>query len=131
MRRAPTEETARIRATVDHPIVDADGHAIEYLPYIYDLVRDLGGGKAVDGFRVLVDGLAMIRSLSASEIIAAPRQRAPHPSSHQLPEAPPPPEEPPPPEKPPPPLPPPHPPPPQFPPQPDPGITTQLPRRPL
>jgi hypothetical protein len=30
--RRPTAVTARIRATVDHPIIDADGHAIEYLP---------------------------------------------------------------------------------------------------
>jgi predicted TIM-barrel fold metal-dependent hydrolase len=69
MSRAPTAVTARIRATVDHPIIDADGHAIEYLPYIYDLVRDLGGAKAVDGFRVLVDGLAMIRSLSVEDAL--------------------------------------------------------------
>jgi predicted TIM-barrel fold metal-dependent hydrolase len=69
MRRPPTAVTARIRATVDHPIIDADGHAIEYLPYIYDLVRDLGGAKAVDGFRVLVDGLAMIRSLSVEDAL--------------------------------------------------------------
>jgi hypothetical protein len=51
MSAAPADETARIRSTIDHPIVDADGHAIEYLPYIYDLARDLGGAKAVDGFR--------------------------------------------------------------------------------
>ena len=61
---------------MDHPIIDADGHAIEYLPYIYDLFATLGGAKAVDGFRVLVDGLAMIRSLSVEDRVAL--RRVPH-----------------------------------------------------
>jgi predicted TIM-barrel fold metal-dependent hydrolase len=67
MKRAPAPETLRIRRQIDHPVIDADGHAIEYLPCIYDLVRDLGGAKAVDGFRGLIDGLAMIRSLSPDD----------------------------------------------------------------
>lgn len=69
MTRAPSEATARIRAEVDHPILDADGHAIEYLPCIYDLVRDLGGAKAVDAFRGMIDGMAVIRSLSAEDAL--------------------------------------------------------------
>jgi predicted TIM-barrel fold metal-dependent hydrolase len=68
MKRDPSAATARIRAQVGHPILDADGHAIEYLPYVFDLVRDIGGAKAVDGFRSLLDGLAMIRSLSAEDM---------------------------------------------------------------
>jgi predicted TIM-barrel fold metal-dependent hydrolase len=69
MKRAASEATARIRAQIDHPILDADGHAIEYLPCIYDLVRDIGGAKAVDGFRALIDGLAVIRRLSAEDAL--------------------------------------------------------------
>jgi predicted TIM-barrel fold metal-dependent hydrolase len=67
MKRAPHPDTVRIRQQVDHPILDADGHAIEYLPCIYDLVRDLGGAKAVDGLRGLIDGMSMIRSLSVDD----------------------------------------------------------------
>lgn len=69
VKRAPSDATARIRATIDHPIIDADGHAIEYLPCIYDLVRDEGGAAAVDGFRFLIDGMGMIRSLSREDAL--------------------------------------------------------------
>ena len=69
VKRPPAAETARIRAALDHPILDADGHAIEYLPCIYDLVRDLGGAKAVDGFRFLIDGMGMIRSLAVEDAL--------------------------------------------------------------
>ena len=69
MNRSPSEATARIRAEAGHPILDADGHAIEYLPCIYDLVRDAGGAKAVDGFRGLIDGMSVIRSLSREDAL--------------------------------------------------------------
>jgi predicted TIM-barrel fold metal-dependent hydrolase len=40
---APSDEVARIRKRLDHPVVDADGHLIEFMPLVTDLVRDLGG----------------------------------------------------------------------------------------
>lgn len=40
--REPTA-TARIRAELDHPIVDGDGHLVEILPLIVEIVGDLGG----------------------------------------------------------------------------------------
>jgi hypothetical protein len=63
--RVPHPSTTRIRAQLGHPIIDADGHTIEYLPMVYDLMRDIGGARAVDGFRSMTQGLALIRDLPA------------------------------------------------------------------
>jgi predicted TIM-barrel fold metal-dependent hydrolase len=39
-----------IRASLDHPIVDGDGHLIESVPLLFEHVRAEGGAKAVDAF---------------------------------------------------------------------------------
>ena len=39
----PTDEVRRIRARLDHPIIDSDGHLIEFLPLVRDLLVDLAG----------------------------------------------------------------------------------------
>ena len=62
--RPSPEATRRLREQIDHPILDADGHTIEYLPCIYDLVREIGGARAVDAFRLIVDAGSLVRSLS-------------------------------------------------------------------
>jgi predicted TIM-barrel fold metal-dependent hydrolase len=69
MPRPPHPDTVRIRAEIDHPILDGDGHAIEYLPAIFDLTRDLGGAKAVDSFRGMLAGMSAIRQLSREDAL--------------------------------------------------------------
>ncbi|MCU0311390.1 MAG: amidohydrolase family protein [Acidimicrobiales bacterium] len=56
-------DAERIRAELDHPVVDADGHTIEYLPLLRDLVADEGGGSVADRFDALVGSAAVRRSL--------------------------------------------------------------------
>jgi hypothetical protein len=45
----PSAAVAAIRARAGHPIVDNDGHIIEYLPLVRDILVDLAGegGAAV------------------------------------------------------------------------------------
>ena len=38
-----TDAVQRIRASIDHPIVDGDGHLLEFLPMVFDIVRDIAG----------------------------------------------------------------------------------------
>jgi len=64
MLRAPTDEVATIRSRLDHPIVDADGHSIEYLPYVRDILREQAGPEAVAGFDRIVAGSGTKRRLS-------------------------------------------------------------------
>src|SRR5260370_26676386 len=44
--RSPSE----IRAGLKHPIIDADGHWVEYTPVFADKMRKAAGDKAADGF---------------------------------------------------------------------------------
>ena len=52
-----------IRAGLDHPVIDADGHGIEFLPWFRDLLRDEGGAAAVDGWNLVEHGAALTRDL--------------------------------------------------------------------
>jgi hypothetical protein len=58
--KTSTTTTADIRASLNHPVVDADGRWLEYTPLMSEQKRRLGGDKAVEGFqqqRSLVHGL--------------------------------------------------------------------------
>jgi predicted TIM-barrel fold metal-dependent hydrolase len=40
----------QVRSKIDHPIVDGDGHWVEYDPVLSDRMRKVGGDLAADGF---------------------------------------------------------------------------------
>jgi len=46
---------ARLRESLGHPVVDADGHIIEtapvFLPFFHDYVKEIGGGDLAEKFR--------------------------------------------------------------------------------
>jgi hypothetical protein len=42
----PSDDVTRIRAQLDHPVIDADGHQIEFMPLVRDHVVDLAGEDA-------------------------------------------------------------------------------------
>lgn len=44
------ESSAQVRAGLDHPIVDGDGHWVEYHPVMVDALHDIGGDLAVEGY---------------------------------------------------------------------------------
>lgn len=46
----PTDEVAAIRARLDHPVIDNDGHIIEYLPLVRDIIVDLAGEEVASRF---------------------------------------------------------------------------------
>src|SRR5258706_981861 len=46
--RSPSE----VRASLKHPIIDADGHWVEYTPVFAEKMRKAAGDKAADGFLV-------------------------------------------------------------------------------
>jgi len=53
----------QVRSKIDHPIVDGDGHWVEYDPVFSEKMRKVGGDLAADGFlksmAVTRDSLAM------------------------------------------------------------------------
>ena len=40
----------RIRDRIDHPIVDADAHQLEFVPVVLEYLREAGGADVVDRF---------------------------------------------------------------------------------
>jgi len=59
-----------IRAKLNHPIVDGDGHWVEYDPVFAEQMRKVGGDKAADGFLA-----AMAATKNALELGVAERKR--------------------------------------------------------
>lgn len=51
----PTDEVRRIRARLDHPVIDSDGHLIEFLPFVRDLLVDRAGESLAKGFDAIVE----------------------------------------------------------------------------
>ena len=45
-----TTESARIRAKLDHPLIDGDSHIIEYTPVLMEHLKAAGGEQAVADF---------------------------------------------------------------------------------
>lgn len=58
-----TTTSASIRARLTHPVIDADGHWIEFEPTLLDYLKQVGGPTMVDRFRQ-EDYLAGLRSWS-------------------------------------------------------------------
>ncbi len=56
-------DAREIRAELDHPVVDADGHIIEYIPALRDLIGDDAGGAVADRFAALSTNAATRRGL--------------------------------------------------------------------
>ena len=46
-----TSEAQRIRESLKHPVIDADGHWLEFGPIIIEQLEKFGGSRAVEGFR--------------------------------------------------------------------------------
>jgi len=52
----PVRSAAEIRASLGHPVVDADGHWQESVPVFLDYLRDEGGPGAVEALQALTGG---------------------------------------------------------------------------
>lgn len=47
--------SAEIRARLNHPIIDSDGHTAEFEPALFDYIKDVGGSRAVDRLLAMPD----------------------------------------------------------------------------
>jgi predicted TIM-barrel fold metal-dependent hydrolase len=50
MAKTPTSKSAAIRAQLDHPVIDSDGHMIEFEGGIIDSLNQIGGRRLVERF---------------------------------------------------------------------------------
>ena len=59
----PSADVHRIRERLDHPVIDTDGHVIEYLPWVRDLVADIAGEDVAVRFDRMVTSSEAIRGV--------------------------------------------------------------------
>ena len=59
---ASTSEGAKLRAEIGHPVIDADGHWLEYGPVVGEAMRKIGGDAAVRAMQI--NGERVRRSLN-------------------------------------------------------------------
>jgi hypothetical protein len=57
-------DAAKLRERLDHPVIDSDGHALEFLPAVRDRMRALGGEGVVGGFDAVLGGIQQFHALS-------------------------------------------------------------------
>ena len=51
-----SEAVTRIRDGLDHPIIDGDGHLLEFIPVVTDLLAEVAGPSMVERFRNFLRG---------------------------------------------------------------------------
>jgi predicted TIM-barrel fold metal-dependent hydrolase len=73
--------SARIRAQLSHPVIDADGHTIEYGPAYFEFLKQVGGARIAERYRAKLDAGGWYR-MSPEERI---RKRVTRPTSWGLP----------------------------------------------
>ena len=56
-----------IRARLDHPVIDADGHIIEFLPAVRDFLVEEGGWKLAEEFDQVVEAGRKLEALPAEQ----------------------------------------------------------------
>lgn len=60
------QNASQIRARLRHPVIDADGHWLEFGPLIREQLKKIGGDHAVEGFGVF--GAQVVKTLSQSVV---------------------------------------------------------------
>jgi predicted TIM-barrel fold metal-dependent hydrolase len=53
---ANVSKSSRLRSRLQHPVVDADGHTVEFEPGVLDYLREVAGDKAVEQYKSAPDG---------------------------------------------------------------------------
>ncbi|MFP8877373.1 MAG: hypothetical protein VCB99_10820, partial [Myxococcota bacterium] len=59
--------TRHVREQIDHPVIDSDGHTLEFLPAIRDVLREVAGEHLVPGFDAVMNPRPVYDSLSDDE----------------------------------------------------------------
>ncbi len=62
-----TASASELRSQLSHPVVDADGHWLEFGPQVRERMRQIGGDKAVQGFSTFANMVEEHLSMSLAE----------------------------------------------------------------
>jgi predicted TIM-barrel fold metal-dependent hydrolase len=67
MSRIGHVQASQLRSRLSHPIIDADGHWLEFGPTVREQLRRIGGDRAVDGFSVFASQVQKELAMSVAE----------------------------------------------------------------
>jgi predicted TIM-barrel fold metal-dependent hydrolase len=56
--------SAALRSRLSHPVIDADGHYLEFSPILFDYLKEVGGARAADGLKSM--GARVLENLKVS-----------------------------------------------------------------
>ncbi|HEY7318756.1 MAG TPA: amidohydrolase, partial [Candidatus Binatia bacterium] len=59
--------SAKIRAKLNHPIIDTDGHTVEFTPVFFDYIKEVGGAGMIERYKKAVGSRANNRWAELSE----------------------------------------------------------------
>jgi predicted TIM-barrel fold metal-dependent hydrolase len=63
----PSDEVAVIRSRLGHPVIDSDGHLIEFTPVVRDFVVEIGGEDIARRFDAMVNGGRAIHQIAPGD----------------------------------------------------------------
>jgi predicted TIM-barrel fold metal-dependent hydrolase len=58
-----TDEIEKIKQKLDHPVIDGDGHLIEYIPIVRDFIVEIAGEEIAKRFDQLRNGSVTLRGI--------------------------------------------------------------------
>ncbi len=61
MALAHASKSAAVRARLDHPVIDADGHTVEFEPALQDHLKAIAGPDIIERYRTMLQGSAWYR----------------------------------------------------------------------
>src|SRR5713101_115848 len=62
-----SSRSSSIHSKLNHPVVDADGHWLEFVPAINEYLERVGGRSVVDGFRAMTGSVSRALTMSMEE----------------------------------------------------------------
>jgi len=60
-------KSAKVRAKLNHPIIDTDGHTVEFTPVFFDYIKEAGGAAMIERYKRAVGSRANNRWAELSE----------------------------------------------------------------
>ena len=63
----PSRKVDTIKARLDHPVIDSDGHAIEFVPLVLDILEEQAGADAVAAYRRVLNSADAARALTPDQ----------------------------------------------------------------
>lgn len=70
------DDVSAIRNQLDHPVIDGDGHHIEFLPFVRDLIVEDAGEDIAQAFDMVVRSSELTRSVPAEHRLGAGIKRS-------------------------------------------------------